>query len=181
MGAVEQVPGQACLGERRKELECFSKKHVHPGAPFRFHHCRFWRASFVEISGWNPSSFTRKGKTIMKTYLLALYPPDAGGDMPSRDELGKIMQDVKAIREDMKAAGVWIYSGGLDSPSASTVLRRRGGNVLTTDGPFVESKEHIGGVTIVQAHDLNAALTWATKLVQATGLSIEVRPFLLEK
>jgi len=117
----------------------------------------------------------------MKTYLLAIYPPEEGGEAPSREVLDKVMQDVKAIREDMKSDGVWVYSGGLDSPSASTVLRLRNGKIVTTDGPFVEAKEYIGGVTIVRVPDLNAAQDWAGKLVQATGLSIEVRPFLLEK
>jgi hypothetical protein len=117
----------------------------------------------------------------MKTYLLAVYPPDEGSDPPSHEDLSKIMEDVNAIREDMKAAGVWVFSGGLDSPSRSTVLRRRGGKLLTTDGPFVESKEHIGGVTIVQVADIDDALTWARKLVEATGLSVEVRPFLLDR
>ena len=114
----------------------------------------------------------------MKKYLLAVYQPDADGGVPPRDVLDKIMQNVRDIREDMKASGVWVYSGGLDSPSTATVLRLRGRDVLTTDGPFVESKEHIGGLTIVQVPDLDAALIWARKLVKATGLPIEVRPFL---
>ena len=114
----------------------------------------------------------------MTQYLLALYQPDAGGGIPPRDVLDKIMQDVQDIREDMKASGVWVYSGGLDSPSTATVLRLRGRDVLTTDGPFVESKEYIGGLTIIHARDLDAALVWARKLVRATGLPIEVRPFL---
>lgn len=114
----------------------------------------------------------------MKKYLLAVYQPLAGADVPPRDVLDKIMQDVRRIREDMKASGVWVYSGGLDSPSSSTVLQLRGRDILTTDGPFVESKEHIGGITIVHVPDLDEALAWARKLVQATGLPIEVRPFL---
>ena len=114
----------------------------------------------------------------MKKYLLGVYQLDAEGGMPPRDVLDKIMQDVRDIREDMKASGAWIYSGGLDSPSTTTVLRLRGHDVLATDGPFVESKEYIGGLTIVQVPDLDAALIWARKLVKATGLPIEVRPFL---
>jgi hypothetical protein len=114
----------------------------------------------------------------VKKYLLALYQPDVGGEAPSRDVLDKIMQDVQDIREDMKTSGVWVYSGGLDSPSTASVLRMRGRDVLTTDGPFAESKEYIAGLTIVHVPDLNAALEWARKLVQATGLTIEVRPFL---
>lgn len=128
-----------------------------------------------------PHHRPRDGKeTTMKTYLLAIYPSDAGGEAPPRDVLDKIMQDVRAIREDMKAAGVWVFSGGLDSPRTSTVLRLRGADVLKTDGPFIESKEYIGGVTIVHVANQDEALNWARKLVDATGLSIEVRPFLLE-
>lgn len=114
----------------------------------------------------------------MKKYLLAIYQPDADGNVPSREVLDKIMQDVEAIREDMKATGVWVFSGGLHSQSATTVLQLHGRDVLTTDGPFVESKEQIGGVTIIQVSGQDAAREWARKLVQATGLPIEVRPFL---
>ena len=135
------------------------------------------RHSSGYVSGPNHHPSDRE-KTIMKQYLLALYQPDTGGGIPPRDVLDKIMQDVQDIREDMKASGVWVYSGGLDSPSTATVLRLRGRDVLTTDGPFVESKEYIGGLTIIHARDLDAALVWARKLVRATGLPIEVRPFL---
>ncbi|GFZ96681.1 YciI family protein [Dyella caseinilytica] len=114
----------------------------------------------------------------MNKYLLAVYQPNTDGDVPPREVLDKIMQDVRDIREDMKAAGVWVYSGGLDSPSTATVLQRRDRDVLTTDGPFVETKEHIGGLSIIQVPDRDAALAWARKLVQATGLPIEVRSFL---
>ena len=114
----------------------------------------------------------------MKKYLLAIYQPGADGEMPPRDELDKIMQDVRNIREDMKASGAWIFSGGLDSPSTATVLRPHGRDAHTIDGPFAESKEYIAGLTIVQVPDLDVALEWARKLIKATGLPIEVRPFL---
>jgi hypothetical protein len=114
----------------------------------------------------------------MKNYLIAIYHPEDEGEMPSREALDQIMQNVRAVREDMKAAGAWVFSGGLDAPGTSTVLRMRDRNVLTMDGPFVESKEHIGGVTIVRTPDREAALEWARKLVRATGLPMEVRPFL---
>jgi hypothetical protein len=113
----------------------------------------------------------------MKTYLLAIHQ-ETDGEVPSREALDKIMQDVERIREDMKAAGAWIFSGGLDAPTTATRVRRRGKDVLSTDGPFAESKEYIAGLTIVQAPHLDAALEWARKLVQATGLSMEVRSFL---
>ncbi len=112
----------------------------------------------------------------MKQYLLSIYQPD-GGPMPSPPALQAIMRDVGAVREEMKAAGAWVFSGGLHPPSTATVLRVRGGQLLTTDGPFAEGKEHIGGFSIVAAADLDAALEWGAKLARATTLPVEVRPF----
>ena len=111
----------------------------------------------------------------MKTYLLSVYQPE--GTPPSPDVLEKIMQDLDVLREEMKAAGAWVFSGGLNAPSTATVLRPGGGEVLITDGPFAEGKEHLGGFVVVAAPDLDAALAWGTKLARATTLPIEVRPF----
>ena len=77
----------------------------------------------------------------------------------------------------MKAAGVWVFDGGLHGPEAATVVRLRDGELFTTDGPYVEGKEHIGGLLIVQAPDLDAALAWARRAAQVITLPIEVRPF----
>ena len=112
----------------------------------------------------------------MKQYLLSVCYP-AGGAQPPPDELRKIMQDVHAVQAQMQAAGVWVFSGGLHPPSTATVVHSAGGKALTTDGPFIESKEQIGGVTILKARDLDAALDWARKLSRATTTPIEVRPF----
>jgi hypothetical protein len=87
------------------------------------------------------------------------------------------MKDVVAVREEMQAAGVWVFAGGLHPPSTATVLRPRGGEILTIDGPFAEGKEHVGGFSVVKAPDLDAALEWGRKLARATTLPIEVRPF----
>jgi hypothetical protein len=114
----------------------------------------------------------------MKQYLLTIYHPGDENAAPSPEVLDKIMRDVAVIREDMKAAGAWIFSGGLQATNTATVLRVQGRDVLKSDGPFAESKEHVGGVTIVQVPDLNAALGWAERLVQAIGTPIEVRPFM---
>ena len=112
----------------------------------------------------------------MKQYLLSVYQP--GGDgVPPPDVLNKVMADVMALRQEMKAAGAWVFGNGLHSPGTATVLRVKGDEVLMTDGPFVESKEHLGGFTIVNAPDLDAALEWGRKLARATTLPIEVRPF----
>jgi hypothetical protein len=111
----------------------------------------------------------------MKQYLLSVYQP--GGDPPQPDVLEQIMEDVKAVREEAKAAGAWVFSGGLHAPSTATVVRLQNGEMLTTDGPFVEGKEHIGGFSIIRAADLDAALEWGRKFARATTLPIEVRPF----
>ena len=114
-------------------------------------------------------------RTSLKNYLLSIYQPD--GDPPPAPALQKIMRDVKAVRQEMEAAGAWVFSGGLHPPGTATVLRVMEGEVLTTDGPFTEGKEHIGGFTVIKAPDLDAALEWGRKLSRATTLPIEVRPF----
>ena len=116
-----------------------------------------------------------KGEWTLKQYLLAVYQPD--GPVPPPEVLDKISRDVEALRERMRAAGVWVFSGGLHAPSTATVLRPRGQEVLVTDGPFTEAKEFIGGFTIIRAPDLDAALAWGRQAALATTLPIEVRPF----
>lgn len=112
----------------------------------------------------------------MKQYLLSVCYP-AGGTPPAPEALQRIMRDVHAIQRDMQSAGAWVFSGGLHPANTATVLRQQGGGIVTTDGPFIESKEQIGGITIIQAPDLDAALGWGRKLAQAIGVPIEVRPF----
>ncbi|MEO8075444.1 MAG: YciI family protein [Acidobacteriota bacterium] len=114
----------------------------------------------------------------MKQYLLSIYQPD--GNPPPAPALQKIMQDVIAVRTEMKAAGAWVFSAGLHAPATATVVRVQEGEALMTDGPFTEGKEHIGGLTIVRAADLDGALEWGRKLARATTLPIEVRPFMDE-
>ena len=113
----------------------------------------------------------------MKQYLLSVCYP-AGGTQPPPDALQRIMRDVHAIQREMQSAGVWVFSGGLHPASSATVLRQQDGGIAATDGPFIESKEQIGGITIVQAPDLDAALDWGRKLARAIGTPIEVRPFM---
>lgn len=111
----------------------------------------------------------------MKQYLLSIYQPDGG--VPPPEFLEKVMKDVKAVIREAKDAGVWVFNGGLHAPGTATVVRVRDGKLLTTDGPYAESKEHIGGFIIVKAPDLDAALDWGRKIARATTLPIEVRPF----
>jgi hypothetical protein len=111
----------------------------------------------------------------MTQYLLSVYQPD--GDPPASVDLDQIVRDVDALNEEMKAAGVWVFAGGLHPASSATVLRPQAGDVLTTDGPFIEGKEHLGGFNIIQVEDLDSALEWGRKASLATTLPIEVRPF----
>lgn len=112
----------------------------------------------------------------MKQYLLTICYP-AGSTQPEPEKLQKIMADVTALHAEMQAAGAWVFGGGLYPANTATVLRHQGGDIVTTDGPFIESKEQIGGVTILRAPDLDAALGWARKLARATTTPVEVRPF----
>jgi hypothetical protein len=87
------------------------------------------------------------------------------------------MRDLTALNQELRDAGAWVFAGGLHPPSTATVLRATDGEVLMTDGPFAEAKEQIGGFTIIEAPDLDAALEWGRKLTLATTLPVEVRPF----
>jgi hypothetical protein len=86
------------------------------------------------------------------------------------------MRDLDALNRELKAAGAWVFAAGLHPSSTATVVRVRDGDVLMTDGPFAEGKEHVGGFTIITAPDLDAALEWASKMARATTLPVEVRP-----
>ena len=111
----------------------------------------------------------------MTQYLISIYQPDGG--TPPPEFLQKVGRDLHALNEEMKTAGAFVFARGLHPPSTATVVRVRDGDFVTTDGPYVESKEHIGGFWIVRAPDLDAALGWARKAARATTLPIEVRPF----
>jgi hypothetical protein len=111
----------------------------------------------------------------VKQYLLSVYQPD--GPAPVADVLEQISQKLDALNDDMRTAGAWVFAGGLHPPSTATVLRAQDGDIVTTDGPYVEGKEHLGGFTIIRAADLDAALAWGRRLAEATTLPIEVRPF----
>ena len=108
-------------------------------------------------------------------YLLSIYQPD--DQAPEPEFLDKVMSELAVLNEEMKGAGAWVFTGGLHAASTATVVRGRGGEVLITDGPYTEGKEHVGGLWIIEAPDLDAALEWARRAARATTLPIEVRPF----
>jgi len=111
----------------------------------------------------------------MKQYLLSVYHPE---DWIPEPEVGeKIMADVDAVTTELQQAGAWVFAGGLHPSSTATVVRVDGGDVLITDGPFAEGKEHVGGFWVIQAPDLDSALDWGRKATRACRVPIEVRPF----
>jgi hypothetical protein len=120
--------------------------------------------------------------TQMTEYLLSIYQPDEPPPPEVMARMDEIMANMNALVQEAKDAGVWVFNGGLHAPSTATVVRLKGSEVLMTDGPFAEGKEHIGGFLIVRAADLDGALAWARKLaavlsVGTASLPIEVRPF----
>ena len=110
----------------------------------------------------------------MTQYLLTVIEPTGAG---TPENLEEIMRDVQALDREMRDAGIWVFAGGLHEPSTATVLRPQDGEILVTDGPFAEGKEHVGGFSIIEAPDLDGALEWGRRLSRATTLPIEVRPF----
>jgi hypothetical protein len=111
----------------------------------------------------------------MNKYLLSIYTPE--GPVPEPAVLEPIMREVGALIQEAKDTGAWVFNGGLHAPSTATVLQYKDGDTLMTDGPYLEGKEYIGGFTIIQAPDLDAALEWGRRFARAITLPIEVRPF----
>lgn len=116
----------------------------------------------------------------MKQYILTIYQPNEPAPPP--EHLEPVVRSLGALKEEMQAAGAWVFEAGLHPPHTATVVQLRDGEMLMTDGPYAEGKEFVGGFTIVAAEDLDAALGWARKLAQAltldqrSGLAVEVRP-----
>jgi hypothetical protein len=112
----------------------------------------------------------------MPQYLLSVHYVE-GQPEPSPDVIQEMHRDVDALNNTLKAKGAWVFGGGLHTPDTATVVREQNGEILTTDGPFPEAKEQIGGFWIIQAPDLDAALAWASKATVACRGPVEVRPF----
>ena len=111
----------------------------------------------------------------MKQDLLSVQQPD--GDPPPPEVMGPMMRDLEELNNDIRASGGWVFAGGLHPVGSATVVRSRNGEVVLTDGPYTEGTEHVGGLTIVEAPDLDTALGWAGRMAAVTTLPIEVRPF----
>ena len=110
----------------------------------------------------------------MNQYLLSVWHVE-GEEPPSEDEMQKIFRDVDAF--NAKYQDIMVFGGGLHTPDTATVVRAQGGEVVTTDGPFAEAKEQIGGFWVLKAPDLDGALKWAAEASAACHGPVEVRPF----
>jgi hypothetical protein len=114
----------------------------------------------------------------MAKYLLSVHSVEGeAGPQMTDEEMQQSWKEVQALHEEMKSAGAWVFTGALHEPDTATVVRVSGGAVLTTDGPFAESKEHLGGFYVIEADNLDAALAWASKAAAAVRHPIETRPF----
>ncbi|MCE7004132.1 YciI family protein [Kibdelosporangium philippinense] len=111
----------------------------------------------------------------MKQYLLAVQLDETVRE--TGDELREMMARTGRVTDEMRAAGAWVFVGGLVPSDASTVVRPANGTTTMTDGPFAETKEQLGGFWVIQCDDLDQALAWAHKCALACGRVIEVRPF----
>lgn len=114
----------------------------------------------------------------MPQYLLSVHSVEGEVREPmTEEEMQRSWKQVSILEKQMMSAGAWVFSGRLHEPDTATVVRVANDEVLTTDGPFVEAKEHLGGFYIIEARDLDAALAWASKVTAAIKVPIEVRPF----
>lgn len=114
----------------------------------------------------------------MPRYLLSVHSADGVAREPMTDEqMQQSWQQINVLEAEMKSAGAWVFSGRLHDADTATVVRVSGAEVLTTDGPFVEAKEHLAGFYIIEAADLDAALGWAAKVTRTIAAPIEVWPF----
>ena len=112
----------------------------------------------------------------MKQYLLSVNLVE-GDPVPAEDEMQQMFKDVDAVNAEIRASGAWVFAGGLHPRETATTVRVRDGEVVTTDGPFAETKEYLGGFWVIKAAALDEALACAAKATRACGAPIEVRPF----
>ena len=112
----------------------------------------------------------------MPQYMLSVMF-DETAELPADDEMQQMYKDVEAVNDEIRSAGSWVFGGGLHPSSTATVVQVKGSDVTTTDGPYAESKEVLGGFWVINAADLDEALSWAKKATVACRGPIEVRPF----
>ena len=113
----------------------------------------------------------------MTLYMLSVHSVAGEIREPvTEEQMRRSHQQLGVVEEELKSTGGWVFSGRLHEPDTATVVQVSGGEVLTTDGPFAESKEHLGGFYIIAVADLDAALAWAARVTAAINVPIEVRP-----
>jgi hypothetical protein len=112
----------------------------------------------------------------VKQYLLSVHSVE-GSPTRTPEAMQEAYRCVNEFNAELQAAGAWVFAGGLLPPTTAKVVRDKEGQLLTTDGPFVEGKEHIGGVWVIAATGLDVAMDWAAKATRACGEAVEVRPF----
>jgi hypothetical protein len=114
----------------------------------------------------------------MTRYLLSVHTVQGEAREPmTEEEMQHSMKRIGELEKEMQSSGAWVSSARLDGPEAASVVRVSGGRVLTTDGPFTETKEQLGGFYIIEAENVDAALNWASKVTQAVNTPVEVRSF----
>ena len=111
----------------------------------------------------------------MRQYLISVHSVEGAPPM-SEDETQTMFRETARINDELQAAGAWVFGGGLMSPQSATVVRVENGATTMSDGPFVETKEHIAGFWVIKCADLDQALAWAQQCAAACG-PVEVRPF----
>lgn len=113
----------------------------------------------------------------MSQYLLSVHGSEADYAKITPEAMQRMFKQVDAFNSELQASGAWVFGGGLHPAETATVVNSTDGKVVTTDGPYLETKEHIGGFWIIKAPDLDAALAMAAKASQACEGAVEVRPF----
>lgn len=113
----------------------------------------------------------------MTQYLLSVYVSDEEMANTSPADMQSAFEAVDKFNEELQSSGAWVFAGGLHPASTATVVKPAGGDTVVTDGPYVETKEYLGGFWVVEAPDLDAALAIAKKGALACAGTVEVRPF----
>ncbi|HZK51553.1 MAG TPA: YciI family protein [Actinomycetota bacterium] len=128
------------------------------------------------MAGYAPPPATEA--STMAQYLLSVHSVEGEAAPSMTDEdMQQYVARIHVLEDEMKSAGAWVFGGALHGPDTATVVRVSNDEVLTTDGPFAESREHLGGFYIIETEDLDAALAWASKVTAIVTKPIEVRPF----
>ena len=112
----------------------------------------------------------------MPQYMVAIHHPENYDPSLEGEAMGR---DIDVLNEEMAAAGARFFAGGLESADKAKSLRKQsGGQVVVTDGPYLEAKEYVGGFWILEAADMNEAVAWGRKALVACRAPVEVRAFL---